>query len=76
MALVPLKPSQSPVLLCPLLQATPGPHSESILRMPPLPEDGVDGLHVGGLLLVDLAHVCAVNFIGPVDASDMKPSLR
>jgi hypothetical protein len=31
---------------------------------------------VGGLVLVDVAHVRAVSLIGPVDAGDMKASLR
>ncbi len=49
---------------------------KSVLRMPFLPQNSVDCLQVGGLLLVDVAHVRAVSLIGPVDASDMKTSLR
>ena len=49
---------------------------KSVLRTPFLPQDSVDSLQVGGLLLIDVAHVRAVSLIGPVDAGDMKTSLR
>jgi hypothetical protein len=49
---------------------------KSVLRTSFLPQDSVDSLQVGGLLLVDVAHVRAVSLIGPVDAGDMKTSLR
>ncbi len=49
---------------------------KSVLRTSFLPQDSVDSLQVGGLLLVAVAHVHAVSLICPVDAGDMKTSLR
>ena len=49
---------------------------KSVLRTPFLPQNSIDSLQVGGFILVDVAHVRAVSFIGPVDAGDMKASLR
>ncbi len=50
---------------------------KSVLRTPFLPQDSIDSLQVGGLLLVDVdvAHVRTISLIGPVDAGDMKTSL-
>ncbi len=50
--------------------------TKSVLRTSFLPQDSVDWLQVGGLLLVDVTHVRAVSLISPVDAGDMKTSLR
>ena len=55
-----------------LLRSDPKP----VLRTPFLPQDSFDSLQVGGLLLVDVAHVRAISLIGPVDAGDMKIFLR
>ncbi len=60
----------------PLRPALFGPDPKSIMRTCLLPQDSVNRLQVGGLLLVDVAHVRAVSLIGPVDAGDMKASLR
>ncbi len=49
---------------------------KSVLRTSFLPQDSIDCLQVGGLLLVDVVHVRAVSLISPVDAGDMKTSLR
>ncbi len=49
---------------------------KSVLRTSFLPQDSIDSLQMGSLLLVDVAHVRAVSLIGPVDAGDMKTSLR
>ncbi len=60
----------------PLQPALFGPDPKFILRTSLLPQDSVNRLQVGGLLLVNVAHVHAVSLIGPVDAGDMKTSLR
>ena len=49
---------------------------KSVLRTPFLPQNSIDSLQVGGFILVDVAHVRAVSLISPVDAGDMKTSLR
>ncbi len=60
----------------PLWPALLRPDPKFVLRTSFLPQDSVDRLKVGGLLLVDVAHVHAVSLISPVDAGDVKTSLR
>jgi hypothetical protein len=59
----------------PLLRATPGPHTKSILRPSSFPQNCINSLKVGGFLFIDLTHVCAITVIRPVDAGDMKTPL-
>ncbi len=60
----------------PLWPALFGPDPKSIVRTSLFPQNGVNRLQVGGFLLVDVAHVRTVSLISPVDAGDMKASLR
>jgi hypothetical protein len=62
--------------LGPFWPALPRPDPKSVLRMSLLPQNGVNCLQVGGFLFVDLTHVRTVSLISPVDAGDMKTSLR
>jgi hypothetical protein len=60
----------------PFRPALLGPDPKSVLRTSLFPQNGVNCLQVGGFLFVDLTHVRTVSLISPVDAGDVKTSLR
>ncbi len=60
----------------PSLRAALGPHLKPLLRLSFPPEDGIDGLQVGGLFIIDFTRICAILLLGPINAGDVESLLR
>jgi hypothetical protein len=72
----PVEAISGPDPVGPFRPALLGPDPKSVLRTSLLPQNGINCLQVGGFVFVDITHVCTISVIGPVDAGNMKTSLR
>ena len=72
----PVETISGPDPVGPFRPALLGPDPKSVLRTSLFPQDGINCLQVGGFIFVDIAHVRTVSLISPVDAGDVKTSLR
>jgi hypothetical protein len=72
----PVETISGPNPIGPFRPALLGPDPKSVLRTSLFPQNGINCLQVGGFIFVDLTHVRTISLISPVDAGDMKTSLR